>query len=56
MLEQLALDFKVIAISETRKRHDSIPHNLEIPNYEGISTKTEAAPGGTAIYIHKSIT
>ena len=56
MLEQLALDFKVIAISETRIRHDSIPHNLEIPNYECISTKTEAAAGGTAIYIHKSIT
>ena len=33
-----------------------IPHNLEIPNYECISTKTEAAAGGTAIYIHKSIT
>ena len=56
MLEQLALDFKVIAISETRIRHDSIPHNLEISNHECISIKTEAASGGTAIYIHKSIT
>ena len=55
MLEQLALDFKVIAISETRKRHDSIPHNLEISNHECISIKTEARSGGTAIYIHKSI-
>ena len=55
MLEQLALDFKVIAISETRKRHDSTPHNLEISNHECISIKTEAASGGTAIYIHKSI-
>ena len=56
MLEQLALDFKVIAISETRIRHDSIPHNFEISNYECVSTKTEAAPSGTAIYIHKSKT
>ena len=34
MLEQLALDFNVIAISETRITQDAIPHNLEIPNYE----------------------
>ena len=34
MLEQLALDFKVLAISETRIRHYCIIHNLEITNYE----------------------
>ena len=46
MLEQLVLDFKVIAISETRIRHDYTPHNLEIPNYGCYSTQTEAAAGG----------
>ena len=56
MLEQLALDFNVIAISETRITQDAIPHNLEIPNYECVSTKTEAAAGGAAIYIHKNLT
>ena len=56
MLEQLAHDFNAIAISETRITQDAIPHNLEIPNYKCVSAKTEAAAGGTAIYIHKNLT
>ena len=56
MLEQLALDFNVIAISETRITQDAIPHNLEIPNYKCVSAKTEAAAGGTAISVHKNLT
>ena len=57
LLKQLGDRFKIIAITETRISSESIPHNLDLPNYSCIMTKTEeAAAGGTAIYIHNSVT
>ena len=50
------IPFEIIAITETRISNESIPHNLEIPNYSCVLTKTEAAAGGTAIYIRNSLT
>ena len=47
---------KIIAITETRISKEGIPHNIEIPPYTCILTKTEAAAGGTAIYIRNSLT
>ena len=55
-LKQLGDRFKIIAITETKISSESIPHNLDLPNYSCIMTKTEAAAGGTAIYIHNSVT
>ena len=55
LLKQLGHKFKIIAITETRISSEGIPHNLDIPNYSCIITKTEAAADGTAIYIHDSI-
>lgn len=55
LLDQTHFTFDIIAITETRINTESIPHNLNIPNYSFISTKTEAAAGGTLVYIHESI-
>ena len=55
LIEQL-IPFEIIAITETRISKESIPHNIEIPSYTCILTKTEAAAGGTAIYIRYSLT
>ena len=55
LIEQL-IPFEIIAITETRISKEGIPHNIEIPPYTCILTKTEAAAGGTAIYIRNSLT
>ena len=55
LLEKL-IPFEIIAITETRISNDSISHNLEIPNYSCVLTKTESAAGGTAIYVRNSLT
>ena len=56
LIEQLQR-FDIIAITETRISSESIPHNLEIPNYSHTLTETESSTaGGTAIYIRNTFT
>ena len=56
LLDSLTTRFHVIGISETRLNDTSVSaHNLEIPGYSFLSTPTEAAAGGTALYIDNSL-
>ena len=54
-LDSLDFDFGVIGIFETRILNSSIPHNLNLLNYTPFFTKTEAAAGGTGLYIYLMI-
>ena len=53
LLDALKLKFDIIAISETRLRKGIAPvHDISLPTYhEPQSTPTEAAKGGTLLYI-----
>ena len=53
LLDALKLKFDIIAISETRLRKGIAPvHDINLPSYhEPQSTPTEAAKGGTLLYI-----
>ena len=52
LLDALNLKFDIIAISESKLKKDIAPvHDIELPNYEIIDTRTEASKGGTLLYI-----
>ena len=52
LLDALNLKFDIIAISESKLKKDVVPvHDIELPNYEIIDTRTEASKGGTLLYI-----
>ena len=56
LLDSPSTRFHVIGISETRLNDISVSaHNFEIPGYSFLSTPTEAAAGGTALYIDNSL-
>ena len=56
LLSTLGHRFRIIVLSESRFSHkSSVPHNLDLENYSLISNETEAAAGGTAMYICNTI-
>ena len=55
LLQELEADFKIIGITETRLKTDTLPHNLDIPKYTFLANTTESSAGGTALYIHESL-
>ena len=55
-LSSLNLDFKIIGISETRITKVSVnTHNFNLPTYSFISNETESSAGGTALFIHDTM-
>ena len=56
LLDSLNVKFDVITISETLLQKNSLPtKDITLDNYEIESTPTEAAKGGTLIYISKKL-
>ena len=54
LFNSLNHSFKIIAISETRIQSSS--HSITLPGYETFSTPTEAAAGGTLLFISDLLT
>jgi len=56
LLSTLGHRFRIIALSESRHSYtSSVPHYLDLENYSLISNETEAAAGGTAIYVCNTV-
>ena len=56
LLNNLQTKFKIVALTETRIKHGSLCSlNFNLPGYSFISNDTEAAAGGTALYISHTL-
>ena len=56
LLDNLNIEFDIIAISETRLKKDIKPvKDIKLSNYEIEDTTTEASKGGTLIYVSKNL-
>ena len=55
LLDSLDHNFDIIRITETRIHDSSIPVNLALPGFSNLFTKTEAAAGGTCLYVRNQL-
>ena len=56
LLSELNVNFDILAITESRiKKDSSNPINFQLNNYSIERTATESSPGGTLLYISKTL-